>query len=187
MRLGRLLLAALLTGATASAQEHAASSPETSASPSQDTLKDSASLNHIREELAKPAPVLSTLWANPDFRIEIQERVRIEQILSTLDYKAGPVPPGGLYGYEQQQQVFNKTDHPLMQPYAAFNGGELITIAIENLAMKYLGGRALNAVSNSLREHAEAAAREEVAQAIDRYCEQRADRADIKICTDALH
>ena len=57
----------------------------------------------------------------------------IQAILSTLDFKSGPRRPGGLYGYEQQQLIWNKVDRPLAQPYAAFSGGELITLAIEGL------------------------------------------------------
>jgi len=184
MRLVCLILAAILLGGPAFAQETPPSSAGAAASSEVDEKGLPVSLDRIREDLAKPSPVLGTLWANPDFRTEIQERVRIEEILSTLDYKAGPIPPGGVYGYEQQERVFNKVDHPLMQPYAAFSGGELLTIAIENLAAKYLAGRALQAVSNAQRTAAENAARAEVAAAIANYCDGRPDRFEIRICTD---
>ena len=47
-----------------------------------------------------------------------------------------------------------------MQPYAAFSGGQLLTILIENLVGKYLGGKMVDAVSAAERKRAEAAARE---------------------------
>ena len=75
----------------------------------------------------------------PDFRIQILEQQRINDMLSKLDFKhlKRPLPAGGLYGYDQQQRLFNSVDNPLVQPYAAFSGGELITIAIENLIARY--------------------------------------------------
>jgi hypothetical protein len=93
------------------------------------------------------------------------------------------VPAGGLYGFEQQRRLFNPTDRPLQQPYAAFSGGELITIALENLIAKYLGGPLINAVSQAERNRAERAAREEIEREIAAYCAARPDRADIQICT----
>ena len=129
--------------------------------------------------------MLSTFERPPDFTVEIEERLTIEEILSKLlDFKAGPVPAGGLYAYEQQRQLFNPVDHPLRQPYAAFSGAELITIAIQNLMVKYLGGRLLSAVSSAERARAEKAARDEVSRAIAEYCAAKPDRgASLSICT----
>jgi hypothetical protein len=184
MRVLPVLVAALLSGLPAAAQDRPVSSPETTVSTAPDVAGLPVSFDRIRDELAKPAPLLRGLPTNPTFRVEIQERVRLDQILSTLDYKAGPVPAGGVYGYEQQQRLWNKVDYPLMQPYAAFSGSEFATIAIENLVAKYLGGHLLSVVSTALREHAETAARNEVAQAIATYCDGRPDRYDIKLCED---
>jgi hypothetical protein len=103
--------------------------------------------------------------------------------MSKLDFSSGPAPAGGLYGYDQQRRLFNPTDRPLQQPYAAFSGGELITIAIENLMAKYLGGRALDAVTSAERARAEAQARGEVEAAIAEYCGSRPDRDAIQLCT----
>jgi hypothetical protein len=103
--------------------------------------------------------------------------------MKKLDFKSGPAPAGGLYGFEQQRRLFSPTDYPLMQPYAAFNGGELITIALENLIARYLGGPALNALTQAARTRAEQAAREEVNREIAAYCAARPDRADIQLCT----
>jgi hypothetical protein len=187
MRLIFLLVAALATAVPALAQDPPASSGSAGLSSQQNTDADlPVSLDRIREGLKKPTDQgLKNLDVKPDFTIQIEEQARIDEIMSKLDFKSGPAPAGGLYGFEQQRRLFNPTDRPLQQPYAAFSGGELITIALENLMIRYLGGRALNAVTSAERAHAEAQAREEVDQAIAEYCAGRPDRADIKLCTDA--
>ena len=146
------------------------------------------SLDRIREGLARASskPLLENIDRKPDFREEIQVRQRIDELLSTLDLKAGPAPGGGLYGYEQQQRLWNSVDRPLAQPYAAFSGGELITLAVENLAVKYLGGRALNTVTDWQRARAEEAARAEVSRAIAHYCTGQPDRAALDLCDSSL-
>jgi len=129
------------------------------------------SLDKIREGLQqKPRLSLRTLDERPTFRVQILERQKIEELLATLNFKSGPTPAGGVYMYEQQRQMFNPVDRPLMQPYAAFNTGQLLTILIENLMGKYLGGKAVNAVSKMERERAEANAKEEVRAAVAQYC-----------------
>ena len=145
------------------------------------------SLDRIRAGLKRQVTdsLLKRAEIPPDFRIQILEQQRIDDMLSKLDFKGlnGPAPGGGLYGYEQQQRLFNPVDHPLTQPYAAFSGGELITIAMENLIARYLGGRVVNALTDFDRARAEHAAREEVDKAIADYCAARPDRADIQLCT----
>jgi hypothetical protein len=80
--------------------------------------------------------------------------------------------------------MWPSVDNPLRQPYAAFSQGELLTILIENLVGKYLGGKAVNAVSSAERAHAESAAREEVKQAIRDYCAAQPNNgAGIQICS----
>src|SRR6185503_15069239 len=113
---------------------------------------------------------LRSVDERPTFRVQIRERQKIEELLASLNFKTAPAPGGGLYGYEQQRQMFPAVDNPMRQPYAAFNQGELLTILIENLVGKYLGGRALNAVSNAERARAEAAAKDEVRAAVTQYC-----------------
>ena len=190
MRLIALLFWAVLLAAPAAAQEPRPSSTGQRASSPEDAGAGDGelpvSLDRIREGLANAPdkPLLSALDRPPDFKVEIQERRTIEAILSTLDFKTGPVPAGGLYSYEQQQRLFSPVDRPLAQPYAAFSGGELITIAIQNLMIKYLGGRVLEAVTSAERARAEAAAREEVATAIARYCAADVNRAKrLSLCT----
>ena len=130
------------------------------------------SLDRIREGLARSPsrPLLQNVSRKPDFRQEIQMQRQLYELLSKLDLKASPKPPGGIYAYEQQQRLWNSVDHPLMQPYAAFGGGQMITLAIEGLATKYLGGRALKAITALERARAQAAARADVSQAIGEYC-----------------
>jgi hypothetical protein len=184
MRLFLLLLASTLIGAPAAAQDRKPSTAPSAEDARRDELP--VSLERIREGLATgPSTLsLSALEKPPDFRVEVQERRVIEEILATLDFKTGPVPAGGLYAYEQQRQLFNPVDRPLAQPYAAFSAGEAIVIAIENLIGKYLGGRLADAVSSAERAKAEAAARRDVAGAIEKYCAADPERAKrLSICT----
>ena len=211
MRLTALLLTGILAAAPAAAQSGQPSSSangEPSASPvaapqavlggqesasrrptpvpPETTTSDlPVSLDRIREALDKPVsrPLMKSFDEQPTFRVEIRERLRIEELLAALDFKGGPTPAAGIYGYEQQQRLFPPSMNPLAQPYAAFNQGQLITILIENLVGKYLAGHAASSISKSLREHAEAVARREVDEAIAEYCAARPDRgAGIALC-----
>jgi hypothetical protein len=143
------------------------------------------SLEKIKEALEQtPKLSLETLDARPTFRVQILERQKLDELLATLNFKTTKAPAGGVYWDEVQRQMWPSVDNPLRQPYAAFNQGELLTILIENLAGKYLAGKALNAVSNAERAHAEAAAREEVMAAIRDYCAaQPSSGAGIQICS----
>jgi hypothetical protein len=187
MRLVFVVLAAALVAGPASAQNRQVSSAGTPASSAEDAPPQGGlpvSLDHIREGLKKiDSPLLRPNELPADFRLEIVEQQKIDELLKKLDFKTGPAPCGGLYGYEQQQRLFNPTDHPLQQPYAAFSGGEFFTIAAENLIAKYLGGPLVKAVSGAERNRAEHAAREEVDREIAAYCAARPDRADIQLCT----
>jgi len=183
MRLMFVVLAAALVPVPASAQHRQVSSAGTPASSAEDAQAESAlpvSLDHIREGLKKTdSPLLHPNELPADFRLEIVEQQKIDELLKKLDFKTGPAPGGGLYGYEQQQRLFNPTDHPLQQPYAAFSGGEFFTIAAENLIGKYLGGPLVKAFSGAERGRADRAAHEEVDREIAAYCAARPDRADI--------
>lgn len=189
-----LVFTAVLAATPAGAQE---SQPSTSAdktatgqdkknTPDQKPdLNLPVSLDKIKEGLQQPPSALSlrTIDERPTFRVQILERQKIEELLATLSFKSSPAPGGGLYGYEQQRQLFPAVDNPLRQPYAAFNQGELLTILIENLLGKYLGGKAINAVSAAERAHAEAAAKEDVKAAIAQYCTAQPNAgAGIQIC-----
>ena len=202
MRLCALLFTATLAASPAQAQP-AASPPVSPAgeppSAGQDTNGSSAdgqpatelnlpvSLDKIREGLQqKPGLSLRALDERPTFRVQILERQKIEELLATLNFKAGPTPAGGIYMYEQQRLMFNPVDRPLMQPYAAFNTGQLLTILIENLVGKYLGGKAVDAVSKMERARAEANAKEEVRAAVAQYCNAQPNLgAGMQICDTA--
>ena len=94
-----------------------------------------------------------------------------------------PVPAGGLYMAEQDRLMFPSVDNPLRQQLSAFNQPQLLTILIENLVGKYLGGKALNSISQAERAHAEAAAKDEVSAAVAQYCNvQPHNGAGIQIC-----
>ena len=183
MRLFLLLFTATLAAASPTAAQDVAPSSKPSAEDASIALP--VSLDRIREGLATAPvkPLLSSLERPPDFKVEVEERT-VTDILSTLDFKTGPAPAGGLYGYEQQQRLFSPVDRPLAQPYAAFSTSELITIAIQNLMFKYLGGRLADAVSDAERARAETAARGEVTGAITKYCAADPERAKrLSICT----
>jgi hypothetical protein len=190
MLLVLLLFAAVLFGTPPLAAQDAAVSSSGAAvqSSTGDTQAGDlpVSLDRIRAGLKRQATdsLLRRVEIPPDFRIQVLEQQKINDMLSKLDFKhlSGPAPGGGLYGYEQQQRLFNSVDHPLVQPYAAFSGGELITIAIENLIARYFGGRIVNAISEAERARAERTAREEVDRAIADYCAARPDRTDIQLC-----
>jgi len=187
MPLLALLLTATVLGSPVGAQQ-------TPVSSSQDGIKDEAtpappsslpvSLTKIREALeTTPALSLRSIDERPMFRVQIRERQKIEELIATLNFKAGPVPAGGVYMAEQNRIMFPSVDNPLRQQFAAFNQSELLTILIENLAGKYLAGKAINAISKSERANAEAAAREEVRVAVAQYCTaQPRNGAGIQIC-----
>jgi hypothetical protein len=170
MRLIALLFMATLVAAPARAQQTSASPPQDTPTKDQE-LNLPVSLDKIKEALQQtPTISLRTIDERPTFRIQIRERMKIEELIASLNFKAGPIPAGGVYMQEMQRVMFPPVDNPLVQPLAAFNQGELFTILIENLVGKYLGGKALSAISKAERAHAEAAAREEVRTAVAEYC-----------------
>jgi hypothetical protein len=202
MRLMALLFTAILTASTAWAQVPQTSSTSGSSSVQKDGIKNvtadpeaedqgpslPVSIEKIREALQQPAPPLSlrTLDERPTFRIQIRERMKIEELLASLNFKTSPAPGGGLYGFEQQRQMFPAVDNPLRQPYAAFNQPELLTILVENLVRQYLSDKVGTAISNAERAHAQANAREEVRAAVEQYCHaQPNEGAGIQICETA--
>jgi len=111
------------------------------------------SLDKIRDALQQP-PVepLKGLNERPQFRVEIRERQKIEELLQGLKFNSGPAVPGGLYAYEQQQVLFPKVDNPLVQPYAAFSQSELAWVSLTSLIERYLAGRVVNAMTAANRD-----------------------------------
>jgi hypothetical protein len=149
-----LTVAALLAGAPAGAQE---GQPSSVADAQAAGLP--VSLDRIRQALEQsPVERLKGLDEKPTFKVEIQEEQKFQDLLSTLDFKSGPVPPGGLYAYEMLQLTTPK----IFQPYAVFNQRELLVIALQNLLEKYLFGHVVETISDAEHARAEQAAREEV-------------------------
>ncbi len=170
MRLVALVLAAILPSAGAFAQE-GQPSPSRDAGPpvveKPAPLALPVSVERIRGALqGSTARPLLGLEEEPLFRVEIREKQRFEELISSLKFDKGPVPRGGLYAYEQQQSVWSPQQHPEMQPYAPFNQGQLVVILFQEFLQRYLGGRVINAVAGSERTNAEEAAHEEVRQAL---------------------
>lgn len=184
MRSRYLLIVLWLVAAPAAAQPPVSTPPPAASSASAENDGElPVSLDRIRELLKKDdAPILSGLNRQADFRVEIQERQKLDNLLKRLDVKAGPTPAGGLYMYEQNRLVFNPVDRPLMQPYAAFSAGQLITIAIENLIGQYLGKPLIKSLSQRARTQAELAAEEEVRRSIGEYCNAHPDYMSIRLC-----
>ena len=143
------------------------------------------SIDRIRKALEqKPLkPLFGLPEETPTFRIEVQERNRLQELIATLDFRSGPVPAGGLYAAEMQRVMFPTSSKPLQQPLAAFSQPELLTVLIQTIAGTYLAGRAVDAITNADRAAAEAAAREELRRTISLYCaEQPNGGAGISIC-----
>ncbi len=142
------------------------------------------SVDRIRTALERPTLVsLRTLDERPTFRIQILERQRVEELLATLNFKTTRASAGGIYWDEIQRVTWPAVDNPLLQPYAAFSGGQIVTLAVENIVGKLGAGKLLNAIGNASKNRAQAAAREEVLQAIQDYCAaQPGGGAGIQIC-----
>ena len=187
MRLLALVFTAIVIASPAGARQTAASSPQDGTKD--ESTKDQGptlpvSISKIREAL-QTTPLLSlrTQDESTTFRIQILERQKIEELLATLKFKPVPVPAGGVYMAEQNRIMFPSVDNPLRQTLAAFNQSELLTILIENLVGHYLGGKGLNAISKAERASAEAAAKDEVRNAVAQYCgAQPRNGAGIQIC-----
>jgi hypothetical protein len=190
MRLIAWAFAAILLAVPATAQERQPSPTAVPASSQPDadstaTLNFPVSLERIRGALEhqNPSQLLKGIDEKPTFRIEIQERRKIEELLATLDFKAGPTPPGGVYAYEQQRLAFPPVDNPLAQPYAAFSQGQLLTILVENIVGKYMAAGAASAIRKAIHERTEATVRREVDEAIAEYCSGKPDGgASIPLC-----
>src|SRR5665213_2574805 len=70
------------------------------------------SLARIRAALDRP-DVLTLHPVTPDFVVTVSEPERFEKLVPPPDYRSGPVPPGGLYAYEQLQRSGLGSAQPL--------------------------------------------------------------------------
>jgi len=99
------------------------------------------------------------------FRIDVVER--LPDLLPPIDFNGGPVPPGGLYAYEQRRRLGSPT---IGQP--------LITIDVLPLAHALI-----RSIHTAVHEHLAQSAHEEVQRAIWEYCESRGVEAgEMAIC-----
>ena len=160
------LVGLLLIGSPAGAQQPA---PET------DNVSSAApavpvSLDRIREALAEapPAEPLKGLNEQPTFRLQIQERQKINQLMDSIKFDGGggPEVAGGRANYDMQRLLFPPVDNPLVQPYAAFNTGQILTLAAEALVVKLVAEKMSRIFGGMLRAQAEREAREEVARSL---------------------
>src|SRR4051794_6459907 len=120
--------------------------------PSAATPADSApraelpvSLSRIREGLKRPDPRLSTPPVKADFKIEINEQQRFQDLLDLLDFSAAPVMPAVRFGGSQTQPLFTTS-------------------------VSGIGASLAKSVSKARRARAERLAREEVQQALNQFC-----------------
>ena len=191
MRLIALLFTATLVCSAATAQTAKPSSPSATASSDADAKAAAerdlpVSLGKIRDALDRasaPGFLLKNVQDAPTFRIDIRERQKIEELLGTLDFKAGPTPPGGVYAYEQQRVMFPAVDNPLAQPYAAFNQTELLIVAAQSAVSSMAARYVAKGLKDAYRTHQLQAARADVERAIAEYCAGKENGgAGIQLC-----
>jgi hypothetical protein len=192
MRLIPLVVAALLVGGPASAQEPPASPARGAQSPAEDGATPTlpVSLDRIREGLNQPVdePSLRSLSERADFIVTIQEDVKdrttFQKSLETIDVSGGPTPAGGLYAYEQQR-VLSRMNRPYeFQPLAGFSSGELLQVAITSALSRLFGTQLANMFGELSRTGAERAAHEQVERAVAEYCARQPNGGDgIAICS----
>jgi hypothetical protein len=114
------------------------------------------SLSRIRQALETQTHSLkldATQENPPTFRAEIRGR-RVESVLDRLDFRPGPMPPGGLYAFEQAQLLGN--------PWAGRPMIEVNVLPIFEAAYR--------AISSARSRHAERAAHEAVQRALIELC-----------------
>ena len=169
MRLLALTIALILTGGSLLAQQPAPPADhlsEKSAAPS--GLDVPVSLDRIRDALAQPpaAEPLKGLNEQPTFRLQIEERQKIDQLMDKIKFDGGGGPEvfGGRANYDMQRLLFPPVDNPLVQPYAAFSTGEVLTLAAEAVAAKLVASRVSQVFKGLLGAQSEREAREEVAR-----------------------
>ena len=115
------------------------------------------SLERIREGLASDKPsLLDALNLEANFRVEVKEQrpnLNFAEMFPPGSFDGGPVPPGGLYAYEQQRMLFPNSTPALF--------------AFDTLPVF----RAIaNAIGDARRARAASAARAEVERAMAEFC-----------------
>ena len=148
-------LALALTAIPAAAQDSAQNNVQ--------PLDLPVSLERIREGLASEKPsILDALDRQPNFRIEVEEkRPNFADMFPPGSFDGGPVPPGGLYAYEQQRMLFPNS-----------------TPALFSFSVLPVFRQLVNAISEARRARAAAAAREEVERAMAEFCAAQPNRGE---------
>ena len=155
-----MLIAALLVVAASIALQ-APAPQDTSSSSAPVASELPVSIEHIRTALQHP-DLLTLPRITPDFVVNVNERQRFDKLVPPVDYRSGPVPPGGLYAYEQLQRSGISETQPLVFV-------DLIAIA--------------HGIGHARAAHAAASAHDEVRKAIADYCgAQPGGGAGIAIC-----
>jgi hypothetical protein len=148
-------LALALTAIPAAAQDSAQNNVQ--------PLDLPVSLERIREGLASEKPsILDALDRQPNFRVEVEEkRPNFAEMFPPGSFDGGPVPPGGLYAYEQQRMLFPNS-----------------TPALFSFDALPVFRQLVNAISEARRARAAAAAREEVERAMAEFCAAQPNRGE---------
>ena len=148
MRILALAIAGVLTAVPVAAQDD-------QQPPDRRVLDLPVSLERIREGLTSDKPsILDALDVQANFRVEVEEkRPSFVEMFSPESFKGGPVPPGGLYAYEQQRMLFPNSTPAL--------------ISFDTLPV-FQG--IVNAIGDMRRARAAAAARAEVERAMAEFC-----------------
>lgn len=161
---GALVLVLAVPPGPATAQTptaSAAESDERAASGEEPKAPLQVSLDRIRQGLERPQPLRTAIDRTPapTFRVTVEERLPpIERWLGDPRDLAGG-PPVGSPTHAEIQRL---TTPPLAQPYAAFTGGELLTVAITSLLSALAIKASAGAVGEWLQSRDERKAREQV-------------------------
>lgn len=121
------------------------------------------SLERIREGLASDQPsLLDALKLETNFRVEVKERQpNFADMFPPGSFDGGPVPPGGLYAYEQQRMLFPNS-----------------TPALFTIDTLPLFRAIVHAIGDARRVRAETAARAEVERAMVEFCAAQPNRGE---------
>ena len=157
MRILALAIAVVLTAGPAAAQD------DDQQPLDQRVLDLPVSLERIREGLTSDKPsILDALDVQATFRVEVQEkRPNFVEMFSPESFKGGPVPPGGLYAYEQQRMLFPNS-----------------TSALFSVPVLPVFQSIVNAIGDLRRARAATAARAEVERAMAEFCAAQPDSGE---------
>lgn len=82
----------------------------------QDAADSDQSLARIRKGLAVQTLQIQSPAPEPTFRVSVQQTPLVNESLLRSDAKDGPIPPGGLYAFEQRQRLGNPwVNQPFIQ------------------------------------------------------------------------